>query len=63
MIKFYINQINMGALTIEQVPEIWREQVRKALNGEEVEDISYNLDSMQKAEAFDYLTGRGENNE
>ena len=37
MIEYYVNQINMGSLTIEQVPEIWREKVRQALHGEDVE--------------------------
>ena len=43
MIEFYVNQINMGTLTIEQVPEIWREKVRKALHGEDVEPVKVNL--------------------
>lgn len=43
MIEFYVNQINMGNLTIEQVPEIWREKVRKALRGEDVEPVKVNL--------------------
>ena len=43
MIEFYVNQINMGILTIEQVPEIWREKVRKALRGENVEPVKVNL--------------------
>ena len=43
MIEFYVNQINMGNLTIEQVPEIWREKVRKALHGEDVEPVKVNL--------------------
>lgn len=43
MIEFYVNQINIGNLTIEQVPEIWREKVRKALRGENVEPVKVNL--------------------
>ena len=43
MIEYYVNQINMGTLTIEQVPEIWREKVRKALHGEGVEPVKVNL--------------------
>ena len=43
MIEFYVNQINMGCMTIEQVPEIWREKVRKALHGEDVEPVKVNL--------------------
>ena len=30
MIKFYVNQIKRGVLTLEQVPEKWREAVEKA---------------------------------
>lgn len=43
MIEYYVNQINMGALTIEQVPEIWREKVRQALKGETVEPVKADL--------------------
>lgn len=43
MIEYYVNQINMGNLTIEQVPEIWREKVIKALHGENVEPVKVNL--------------------
>lgn len=43
MIEYYVNQINMGCMTIEQVPEIWREKVRKALHGEDVEPVKVNL--------------------
>ena len=60
MIEYYVNQINMGNLTIEQVPEIWREKVRKALRGENVEPPVIDIDIPQKAEAFDYLTGRSD---
>lgn len=31
MIKFYVNQIKRGIMTLEQVPEKWREAVRQAL--------------------------------
>ena len=40
MIEFYVNQINMGRLTIDDVPELWRERVRKALHGEDVEPFN-----------------------
>ena len=63
MIEFYVNQINIGNLTIEQVPEIWREKVRKALHGEDVEPPVIDIDIPQKAEAYDYLTGRSAANE
>lgn len=62
MIEFYVNQINMGRMTIEQVPEIWREKVRKALRGEDVEPPVVNTDIPKKAKAFDYLTGRSVTN-
>lgn len=31
MIKFYVNQIKRGIMTLEQVPEKWREAVERAL--------------------------------
>lgn len=31
MVKFYVNQIKRGVLTLEQVPDKWREAVEKAL--------------------------------
>lgn len=31
MIKFYVTQIKLGKMTIEQVPLKYREQVEKAL--------------------------------
>ena len=36
MVKFYVNRIKAGAMTLEQVPNRWREAVREALddNGE-----------------------------
>ena len=43
MIEYYVNQIHMGALTIDQIPEIWREKVIKALHGEDVEPVKVNL--------------------
>lgn len=58
MIEYYVNQINMGCMTIEQVPEIWREKVRKALRGEDVKPPVIDIDIPKKAKAFDYLTGR-----
>lgn len=33
MVKFYVKRIKAGKMTIEQVPEHWREQVREALDG------------------------------
>lgn len=33
MIKFYVNQIKRGVLTIDDVPEKWKELVRQALSG------------------------------
>jgi len=31
MVKFYVNRIRQGKMTIEEVPEKWREQVREKL--------------------------------
>ena len=36
MIKFYVNQIRLGKITIEQVPAKWREAVQAMLD--EVEE-------------------------
>lgn len=32
MIKFFVIQIKLGKITLEQVPEKWRERVQEALN-------------------------------
>lgn len=34
MIRFYILQIKLGKISIDDVPERWREQVRKELEAE-----------------------------
>lgn len=31
MVKFYIMQIKLGKITLEDVPEKWREKVREEL--------------------------------
>ncbi len=31
MVKFYVNRIKNGKMTIEEVPEKWREAVKEAL--------------------------------
>lgn len=31
MVKFYVTQIKLGKITIEDVPEKWREEVRKSI--------------------------------
>lgn len=33
MVKFYVLQIRLGKIRIEDVPERWREQVKKELEG------------------------------
>ena len=33
MVKFYVLQIKMQKITLEDVPEKWREAVRKELGG------------------------------
>ena len=63
MIKFYVNQIKRGIMTLEQVPEKWREAVEQALQGEDVEPVIVDTSIPQKAEAYDYLTGRSNGNE
>ena len=35
MVKFYVDRIKAGKMTIDQVPERWREAVREALEEEE----------------------------
>lgn len=32
MIKFFVIQIRLGRITLEQVPEKWRARVEEALN-------------------------------
>lgn len=32
MVKIFVYRIKIGAMSIEDVPERWREQVRKELN-------------------------------
>lgn len=34
MVNFYVNRIKKGKMTIDDVPEKWRETVREALQGE-----------------------------
>lgn len=34
MVKFYVMRIRMGKMTLEEVPERWREAVRQALEGD-----------------------------
>ena len=31
MINFYVNRIKQGKMTLEEMPEKWREQVRERL--------------------------------
>ena len=31
MINFYVNRIKQGKMTLEEVPEKWREQVREKI--------------------------------
>lgn len=33
MVQFYVLQIKMGRMRIENVPERWREEVKKELEG------------------------------
>ena len=34
MVNLYVKLIELGRMTIDDVPELWREEVRKALDGE-----------------------------
>ena len=34
MVKIYVRRIKAGIMTIEDVPEIWREKVKKVLEQE-----------------------------
>ena len=34
MVKLYVKKIKAGLMTLDQVPEKWREEVRRALNEE-----------------------------
>ena len=34
MVKIYVRQIKAGRMTLQEVPERWREAVRKALEEE-----------------------------
>lgn len=34
MVKIYVKKIKVGKMTIDEVPEKWREEVRRALNQE-----------------------------
>lgn len=63
MIEYYVNQIHMGVLTIDQIPEIWHEKVRQALQGNDVEPPIIDTDIPKKSAAYDYLTGRSPDNE
>lgn len=35
MVRFYVLRIRRGVMTVEEVPERWREAVREALEAEE----------------------------
>ncbi len=32
MVQFYVVQIRLGRMTVEDVPELWREEVRIAIS-------------------------------
>ena len=38
MVKFYVDRIKAGKMTLEQVPVRWREAVREALSEDEGEE-------------------------
>ena len=57
MVEFYVNLIRQGKIIIDNVPERWREDVRTALADAE----SIENPTLQKAAAWDLLTGDGVN--
>ena len=62
MVRFYVNRIQEKKLTLADVPPRWYDAVKEAL--ENPDDPGHDdKDIKQKAEAFDYLTGRGDENE
>ena len=57
MVDFYVSLIRQGKIIIDNVPELWREEVRAALTDAE----SIENPALQKAAAWDELTGGGVN--
>ena len=57
MVDFYVSLIRQGKIIIDNVPELWREEVRAALTDAE----SIENPALQKASAWDELTGGGAN--
>lgn len=57
MVEFYVSLIRQGKIIIDNVPELWREEVRAALTDAE----SIENPALQKAAAWDLLTGGGVN--
>ena len=53
MVEFYVSLIRQGKIIIDNVPELWREEVRAALTDAE----SIENPALQKAAAWDELTG------
>lgn len=53
MVEFYVSLIKQGKIIIDNVPELWREEVRAALTDAE----SIENPTLQKAAAWDELTG------
>lgn len=57
MVEFYVSLIRQGKIIIDNVPGLWREEVRAALTDAE----SIENPALQKAAAWDELTGGGAN--
>ena len=53
MVEFYVSLIKQGKIIIDNVPGLWREDVRAALADAE----SIENPVLQKAAAWDELTG------
>ena len=62
MVEFYVNRIREGKLTLADVLPRWYEAVKQALENPD-DPGKDDTETQQKAEAFDYLTGRGDQNE
>lgn len=61
MVKFYVIQIKLGRIKINDVPLLWREAVREAIENCEYSvnvdiDVS-DIDIVQKSAAWDELIG------
>ena len=54
MIKFYINMIKLGRITIEEVPPLWQDEVKKAIDSNNP-DFHTASEIIEKAQAYDII--------